>query len=92
MPEYILLDEKYYKESEKPGADISKIDNLKSLNLIRKYFKSAKWLVYKYKMGAEFAIQQNIALGNQSLDNRYLVVDMEWQFAQSKIPVQYHLS
>lgn len=92
QPYVILLDEKYYKESEKPGADISKIDNLKSLNLIRKYFKSAKWLVYKYKMGAEFAIQQNIALGNQTLDNRYLVVDMEWQFAQSKIPVQERIN
>lgn len=83
-----LLDEKYYKESEKPSVDISKIDNLKSLTLIRKYFKAAKWLVYKYKMGAEFAIQQNIALGNQTYENRFLVVDMEWQFAQSKIPEQ----
>lgn len=92
QPYVILLDEKYYKECEKPGADISKIDNLKSLTLIRKYFKSAKWLVYKYKMGAEFAIQQNIALGNQTLDNRYLVVDMEWQFAQSKIPVQERIN
>ena len=83
-----LLDEKYYKdkESSKPSADISNIANLKSLTLIRKYFKEAKWLVFRYKMGAEFAIQQNIALGNQTFENRFIVVDMEWQFAQSEIP------
>ena len=81
-----LLDEKYYKESSKPSSDISNIANLKSLTLIRKYFKEAKWLVFRYKVGAEFAIQQNIALGNQTFDNRFLVVDMEWQFAQSEIP------
>ncbi|MCR4835617.1 MAG: hypothetical protein K5899_04420 [Bacteroidaceae bacterium] len=80
-----LLDEKYYKESSKPSADISNIANLKSLTLIRKYFKEAKWLVFRYKMGAEFAVQQNIALGNQTFENRFLVVDMEWQFAQSGI-------
>ncbi len=80
-----LLDDKYYKESSKPSTDISNIANLKSLTLIRKYFKEAKWLVFRYKMGAEFAIQQNVALGNQTFENKYLVVDMEWQFAQSKI-------
>lgn len=92
QPYVRLLDEKYYKECEKPSADLSKIDNLKSLTLIRKYFKAAKWLVYKYKMGAEFTIQQNIALGNQTFENRFLVVDMEWQFAQSKIPVQERIT
>lgn len=83
-----LLDNKYYKDSKRPAADISIIDNLRSLTLIRRYFKESKWLVYRYKMGAEFAIQQNIALGNLSFDNKYLVVDMEWQFAQSDIPTQ----
>lgn len=83
-----LLDNKYYKDCKKPAADLSAISNLKSLTLIRQYFKEAKWLVYRYKMGAEFAIQQNIALGNQSFGNKYLVVDMEWQFAQSEIPTQ----
>lgn len=92
QPYVKLLDEKYYKDCEKPSADISKIDNLKSLSLIRDYFKAAKWLVYKYKMGSEFAIQQNIALGNQTFENRFLVVDMEWQFAQSKIPVQERIN
>lgn len=92
QPYVRLLDEKYYKECEKPSADLSKIDNLKSLTLIRKYFKAAKWLVYKYKMGAEFTIQQNIALGNQTFENRFLVVDMEWQFAQSKIPAQERIT
>ena len=81
-----LLDGKYYKDAKKPSVDISVIDNLRSLSLIRKYFKEAKWLVYRYKWGEEFSIQQNIALGNQSFSNKYLVVDMEWQFAQSDIP------
>lgn len=80
------LDEKYCRESTKHIVDISNIANLKSLTLIRKYFQEAKWLVFRYKMGAEFSIQQNIALGNQTLENRFLVVDMEWQFAQSDIP------
>lgn len=65
---------------------------MKSLSLIRDYFKAAKWLVYKYKMESEFTIQQNIALGNQTFENRFLVVDMEWQFAQSKMPAQERIN
>jgi len=81
-----ILDKKYYNEKSKPSVDLSDNNNLKSLTLIRQYFREAKKLVYVYKIGTEFTIQQNIALGNQSFDNRYLVVDMEWQFSQSEVP------
>ena len=36
-------------------------------------------------MGEEFEVQQNIALGNRSFSNRFVVVDMEWQLPQSDI-------
>ena len=37
-----------------------------------------------YKKGEEFTFQQNIAIGNHSFDNKYLVVDMEWGFSQAE--------
>lgn len=58
---------------------------LNNTTRLRDYFNTAKWLVYKHKMALEFGVQQEIALGNHSFDNRYLVVDMEWQFEQSNI-------
>jgi hypothetical protein len=91
-PRIKILDKKYYKEKPKPSIDLSDINNLKSLTLIRRYFSEAKKLVYVYKIGAEFTVQQNIALGNQSFDNRYLVVDMEWQFSQSEISKKERIS
>ena len=87
-----MLDSKYYEGKEKPSVDIEDEKNLRSLELIRKYFKEAKRLVYFYKIGNEFAFQQDIALGNHSFDNKYLVVDMEWQFAQSKIKAKERIS
>lgn len=60
-------------------------ETLKSTTLLRKYFKHAKRLIYNYKIGLEFSVQQNIALGNRSFNNRFLVVDMEWQPSQSSI-------
>lgn len=60
-------------------------DTLKHKDAIIKYLKKAKELVHKYKIGLEFSVQQNIALGNQNFDNRFLVVDMEWEFSQSGI-------
>jgi hypothetical protein len=47
--------------------------------------KQAKKLVYNHKIGLEFSVQQNIALGNRSFNNRFLVVDMEWEFSQAGI-------
>lgn len=87
-----ILDKKYYNEKSKPSVDLSDDNNLRSLTLIRKYFSEAKNLVYVYKIGTEFTIQQNITLGNQSFGNRYLVVDMEWQFSQSEIPINERIN
>lgn len=84
-PVVAMLDNKYYKKKEKPSVNIEYIHNLRSLSLIRQYFKEAKRLVYFYKKGEEFAFQQNLAMGNHSFDNKYLIVDMEWQFAQTDI-------
>lgn len=84
-----ILDFKYYKNSKEPSIsfdDGSLDDTLNHKSLLKKYFKEAKRLVHAYKMGTEFEIQQNIALGNRDFNKRYLVVDMEWQFAQSDIP------
>lgn len=88
------LDDKYYsgislKKSEKsPNLYFSKKHRdytLRSLTEMRKYFALAKRLVHAYKLGLEFEVQQNIALGNRSFDNRFLVVDMEWMFPQTNI-------
>lgn len=81
------LDKGYYK-------DVTQIDlfetknlayTLKNISYLRNYFKEAKKLVYNHKVGLEFSVQQNIALGNRNFNNRFLVVDMEWQFSQAKI-------
>lgn len=81
------IDKGYYK-------DVTQIDlfetknlayTLKNISYLRNYFKQAKKLVYKHKVGLEFSVQQNIALGNRNFNNRFLVVDMEWQFSQAKI-------
>ena len=81
-PKVTMLDSKYYAGKGKPSVDIENIANLRSLSKIRNYFKEAKRLVYFYKMGTEFAFQQNLAMGNHSFDKKYLVIDMEWQFSQ----------
>lgn len=70
--------------------DVKNLENtLNSKNDLRKYFNQAKKLVYNYKpknkKKEEFYVQQNIALANNSFDNRFLVVDMEWQFSQESI-------
>lgn len=80
------LDKRYYK-------DVAQIDLFETKNLaytlkksyLRNYFKQAKKLVYNHKIGLEFSVQQNIALGNRSFNNRFLVVDMEWEFSQAEI-------
>lgn len=91
-PVITMLDSKYYINKEKPSVDLTNIKSLSSLSLIRRYFKEAKSLVYFYKKGEEFDFQQNIALGNHSFDQQYLVVDMEWQFSQSKMEKEERIS
>ena len=52
------------------------------------YFSDCKKCVddfVKAKNNIEFSIQQKIATDNSSLNNPYLVVDMEYQFEQNKI-------
>lgn len=80
-----MLDKNYYKGKKAPSINIEDMHNLRSLTLIRKYFGEAKRLVYFYTVGEEFSFQQNIALGNHSFANRFLVVDMEWEFSQAGI-------
>lgn len=86
-PKITILSSKYYKDrGRKPSVCFDNPHNLISMDEMRTYFKEAKKLVYTFKMGAEFNVQQNIALGNHSYDGRYLVVDMEWMFSQAEIP------
>lgn len=90
-PAVKILDSKYYAPStgrKAPSVDMQDKKNWDVVSLWRKYFSEAKSLVYFYKKGAEFFVQQNIALGNQSYDNRFLAVDMEWAFAQSDIDIK----
>lgn len=86
-PKIEILSEGYYKKSgKKPKICFDNPHDLLSVTDMRSYFKEAKKLMYVKKMGAEFNVQQNIALGNHSFDNRFLVVDMEWQYSQAGIP------
>lgn len=83
-----MLNKRYYKKysaDKWPSADIENVKRLRNKTLIREYFRKAKELAYFNKKGTEFSFQQNIALGNRSFDNKYLVVDMEWQFSQEGI-------
>ena len=91
-PKVTMLDSKYYSGKGKPSVDIENIANLRSLSKIRNYFKEAKRLVYFYKMGEEFAFQQNLAMGNHSFDKKYLVIDMEWQFSQIDLEKDQRIS
>jgi len=83
------LDEKYCpKPQDSPVWYFDKEHKdhtLKSTTDMKKYFKQAKRLVHAYKMGQEFEVQQNIALGNHSFKNRYIVVDMEWMYSQGHL-------
>lgn len=53
------------------------------------YFEAAKKLVDIHKRdikrNVEFEIQQKIARANASLQNKFLILDMEYQFSQEKV-------
>lgn len=85
-PKITILNKGYYKNGKKPTISFEDPHNLEDEKEMKSYFREAKKLAYFNKMGAEFIVQQNIALGNQSYDNRYLVVDMEWQYSKAEIP------
>ncbi len=87
-PSIDTLSEKYYKDATPPSVsfeDGDLIQTLRDKRQLRQYFREAKRLVGSYKEGVEFEVQQNIALGNRSFSNRFVVVDMEWQLPQSDI-------
>lgn len=87
-PSIDTLSEKYYKNDTPPPVsfeDGDLIQTLRDKSQLRQYFREAKRLVGRYKVGEEFEVQQNIALGNRSFNNRFVVVDMEWQLPQSDI-------
>lgn len=87
-PSIDTLSEKYYKTDTPPPVsfeDGDLIQTLRDKSQLRQYFRKAKLLVGSYKEGEEFEVQQNIALGNRSFSNRFVVVDMEWQLPQSDI-------
>ena len=94
-PKITILSNKYYKDGKKPTVCFDKehlAHNLICKTEMRTYFKEAKRMVYFNKMGAEFNVQQNIALGNHTYDNRFLVVDMEWMFSQAGILKEERIS
>ena len=94
-PSIDTLSEKYYKNATPPTIsfeDGDLIQILRDKSQLRQYFREAKRLVGSYKAGLEFEVQQNIALGNRSFSNRFVVVDMEWQLPQSDIKKEERIS
>ena len=94
-PSIDTLSEKYYKNATPPSVsfeDGDLIQTLRDKSQLRQYFREAKRLVGSYKAGLEFEVQQNIALGNRSFSNRFVVVDMEWQLPQSDIKEEEKIS
>ena len=94
-PSIDILSEKYYKNATPPSVsfeDGDLIQTLRDKSQLRQYFREAKRLVGSYKVGEEFEVQQNIALGNRSFSNRFVVVDMEWQLPQSNIKKEERIS
>ena len=75
----------YYPPGKGPSVDISNQDNWGRQTEIDKYLKEAILFAYKKEMKREFQLQQNYSLGNRDANERFLVIDMEWRFAQSEI-------
>ena len=94
-PSIDTLSEKYYKNAKSPSVSFEDGDmtqTLRDKSQLRQYFREAKRLVGSYKVGEEFEVQQNIASGNRSFNNRFVVVDMEWQLPQSDIKEEDKIS
>ena len=92
-PSIDILSEKYYKKDTPPSVSFDDLmETLRDTDLLRKYFKEAKQLIGSYKADLEFEVQQNIASGNRSFNNRFVVVDMEWQLPQSDIKKEERIS
>lgn len=94
-PSIEALSKKYYKNATLSFVLFEHDDLMETLrhtDQLRKYFKEAKQLISSYKTDLEFEVQQNIASGNRSFNNRFVVVDMEWQLPQSDIKVEERIS
>ena len=90
-----ILDPEYYKGGIGPTTFFdreTKDHTLQHTTNLRAYFNQAKKLAHAYKIGLEFEVQQKIALGNHSFNNRFVVVDMEWQFSQEKLETEDRIS
>jgi hypothetical protein len=78
-----ILSAGYCKESIQPVLDVREPGF---------YFSSAIKIVEGHKRdikeNIEFEIQQKIAKHNSSLQNRFLILDMEYQFAQEKVTIR----
>jgi hypothetical protein len=77
------IDEKYFDNAQRP-ADIKD----RVINSPEQYFKDTmsivdNWLAKHSK--EEFELQQNIATDNQKISDRYIILDMEYNFSQSDV-------
>ncbi len=77
------IDEKYFENNQKPIDIKNQVINNPEL-----YFKQTlsvvdSWLQKHRKQ--EFETQQNIAIYNQDKDDKYIILDMEYNFSQSGI-------
>ena len=77
------IDEKYFENNQKPTDIKNKVVNNPEL-----YFKETllvvdSWLQKHRKQ--EFETQQKIAIYNQDKNDRYIILDMEYNFSQSEI-------
>lgn len=77
------IDEKYFENNQKPTDIKNQVINNPEL-----YFKEILsvvdiWLLKHPK--SEFQAQQNIAFINQEKENKYIILDMEYNFSQSEI-------
>ena len=94
-PSIEALSKKYYKNATLSFVLFEHDDLMETLrhtDQLRKYFKEAKQLISSYKTDLEFEVQQNIASGNRSFNNRFVVVDMEWQLPQADIKKEERIS
>lgn len=82
-----LLSNGYYKEKYTPDAFKEEYSDELIEEHPEQYFEVAKSFINEYgPRRTEFTIQQLIASENASIDNDYLVIDMEYQYEQRNVP------
>jgi hypothetical protein len=75
----LKVDSKY---GDVPSTDLAISNPAEYFRLIKKSIDN--WVESK-KVRAEFDTQQNIALGNQEKEDKYIILDMEYAFEQNQI-------